>query len=835
MSTTQTALTHKRAASSIKLDSRLANGPSVVSLFVKNVRLLNLDLLPDWPVLTPASLSNQDARVRIRGTEWCLYQLFKVYDAATTADKLQPFFPPLEPLQSINLRAALYRCLNELKKNGVLARDAVLRKSMLDECQGDKFWELCLNFSSIVLHKVRVEHKNNARSKPVAERIGATQRLSKSHRESMLPLSVAHRAALTKVLQEKDRKRETFSRLYNVLVEKDADLQQRMANVSRKAQDRLLPDSPSTAVRANKLKVAQDVLDNQWVGSNELQAALVYGKPVSGADGSSSTAGGDFILTSQFDDLWEANKNDQLGSLAATEATLLEDLDARARQQRRRLQRWQNFHDKLLKQAQALIETTASASASASGTSDGARTSAAAPVQTPAPKRDTPLCFDRHQNLSIHDLEDLPQSPADRPMRDRTVVLTKYDDLLTAMREELRRNATPGQQPVAPPSRETLRDSRRISLRPVPHQNSLDMAMSMSPSPTEGHRRSPSQTAVPMRAHLTRRVSSRSRSYAQPKVISQRELVPLKSELFSPLKGGKRMSMAGPSPLGSSEQDSSSALGSYQYPDDSLDAALRRRGRDNSIGNQSASAIAAAAQFPSSRASSNSRSSSPLNNPPSTGSGDLSQQRRRSSLAARIPVVPSGAGMRTTLADRTRMSMAFQPAHSSAHSSSSGDDYENTGSNSHHQRAGSTMDEVHQESPSTAALLDRTRHSIARAPPAPARHHTKTNSQHNHPAHSRSRSTVYPVNQFDSPPPRNRPAHTSSDHDHPEAGGPQTPDDHPEDPSTVEADYASVFRARPKVKLSPVLSPRDSGHAGMMGVGAGLDLSEPIEAVAEED
>jgi hypothetical protein len=753
-----------------------------------------------------------------------------VYDAPTTADKLQPFFPPLEPLQSINLRAALYRCLNELKKNGVLARDSILRKSMLDECQGDKFWELCLNFSSVVLYKVHVEQKNNARSKPVAERIGTAQTLSRSNRESMLPLSVAHRAALTKVLHDKDRKRDTFARLSTVLLEKEADLQQRMENVSRKAQDRLLPDSPSTAGRASKLKVAQDVLDNQWVGSNELQAALIYGKPVSGTNGSSSTAAGDFLLTTQFDDLWEANKQDELATLAATEATLMEELDARARQQRRRLERWQNFHDKLLKQAQILIETTATTTAKI----------VPVPVaQTPAPKRDTPLCFDRHQNLSIHDLEDLPNSPADRPVRDRTAVLTKYDDLLTAMREELRRNATPGQQqqPVVPPSRETLRDSRRISLRPVPHQHSRDVSMSMSPSPTEGHRRSPSQTAVPMRAHLTRRVSSRSRSYAQPKVISQRELVPLKSELFSPLKGGKRMSMVsgvGPSPLGAFDQEPPSLLASNRYSDDSLDGTLRRRGRDDSISNQSASATA---QFASSRASSNSRSSSPLNNLPSTGSLDLSQQqRRRSSLAARIPVVPSGhagAGMRTTLADRTRMSMAFQPMQNSA---TAGDDFDLTISNGRPNRSSSIVDESHQDSPSAAALLERTRHSIARAPPV---HHTKTNSQHKS-THSRSRSIIYPVNQFDSPPSsanRTRLTHTSYDNENYEDES-RLAVGSAEDQSTVEGDYASVFRARPKVKLSPVLSPRDSGHAGMMGVGAGLDLSGSpvaIAAVAEED
>jgi hypothetical protein len=104
--------------------------------------------------------------------------------------------------------------------------------------------------------------------------------------------------------------------------------------------------------------------------------------------------------------------------------------------------------------------------------------------------------------------------------------------------------------------------------------------------------------------------------------------------------------------------------------------------------------------------------------------------------------------------------------------------------------------------------------------------HVKTNSQS---THSHSRSNIYPVNQFDSPPQSATRSRATNDNEDYEDGK-------AEDQTTVEGDYASVFRARPKVKLSPVLSPRDSGHAGMMG--AGLDLSESpvaIAAVAEED
>ncbi len=68
----------------------------------------------------------------------------------TSSQKLQPFFPALEPLQSLNLRAALFRCLDQAKKNGVLGRDTVLRKTMLDECKGDRLEEVLAVFSIAV-------------------------------------------------------------------------------------------------------------------------------------------------------------------------------------------------------------------------------------------------------------------------------------------------------------------------------------------------------------------------------------------------------------------------------------------------------------------------------------------------------------------------------------------------------------------------------------------------------------------------------------------------------------------------------------------------------------
>jgi len=53
----------------------------------------------------------------------------------------------------VNLRAALLRQLTDLKKDGALGPTVILRKTMMDECKGDKFEELLATFSMIVLKK----------------------------------------------------------------------------------------------------------------------------------------------------------------------------------------------------------------------------------------------------------------------------------------------------------------------------------------------------------------------------------------------------------------------------------------------------------------------------------------------------------------------------------------------------------------------------------------------------------------------------------------------------------------------------------------------------------
>src|ERR1700722_10726007 len=64
--------------------------PSNVTLFITNLRLLDLDLRPDWPSITTQTFSTQNAQQnqknRIRSIEWALFRLFELWDVEETRD-----------------------------------------------------------------------------------------------------------------------------------------------------------------------------------------------------------------------------------------------------------------------------------------------------------------------------------------------------------------------------------------------------------------------------------------------------------------------------------------------------------------------------------------------------------------------------------------------------------------------------------------------------------------------------------------------------------------------------------------------------------------------------
>ncbi|KAL2443752.1 hypothetical protein ABEF95_011646 [Exophiala dermatitidis] len=177
---------------------------SDIAIFIRALHLLNLDLLPDFPGISESTFTSNNVSLsqshistaagnatatasklpssrsanpnhkhtstststskvttqnappstsRVKAIEWCLYRLFEILNPEGTRAKLAAYFPPTTPSHSLNLRAALYKWLTELKKDGSLPRETVLRKTMLDECKGEKFDELMARFAMFVVRR----------------------------------------------------------------------------------------------------------------------------------------------------------------------------------------------------------------------------------------------------------------------------------------------------------------------------------------------------------------------------------------------------------------------------------------------------------------------------------------------------------------------------------------------------------------------------------------------------------------------------------------------------------------------------------------------------------
>lgn len=318
-----------------KHHTTVASSPTNVSLFLTNLRLLDLDLRPDWPGLNLLTLTDKDAtqgqKKRVQCVEWALYQLFALWDPEEARNKLQPFFPPLEQTQSVNLRAALLRCLEQAKKNGVLGRDTVLRKTMLDECKGERLEEVLAVFSSTVLKKVVTEEQLNSKNYPaVAQALALENRGYTGERTDLSSLIIAYKVSLKNKLDQKTDSRAQYKHFAQLLDSKERGITSRRdAYVQRSKIPKLSETSKQEIRRAVR---------TNWTGNERWMEALLYGDTKSQNDG---------VLTTPFDCVWRRVRSDRLDELGDTSGGLLEQLDNRVRAQQARLDKWQSFRKEM--------------------------------------------------------------------------------------------------------------------------------------------------------------------------------------------------------------------------------------------------------------------------------------------------------------------------------------------------------------------------------------------------------------------------------------------------------------------------------------------------------
>jgi len=254
--------------------------------------------------------------------------------------KLGPFFPALVPLQSLNLRAALFRCLNELKKKEILGKEVMIRKTMFDDCKGDKLQELLASFSTIVLRKVLAEgHRGKA---SIAGRLAIAERVTKDEHESFLPLAIAHQSSLTALLRKKRELRARYKDFGKILDSKEQELDRRFEAIVKTQgflDENPIPDH--TVSRVSKL------VENHWQGDARLVDVIVQGEEQRLRDS---------LLDEPFLKIWPKVSVDAFdGPIELNSHGLLEDLEKRVAGQEARLNQWKEFKEAMKRDVKPTI------------------------------------------------------------------------------------------------------------------------------------------------------------------------------------------------------------------------------------------------------------------------------------------------------------------------------------------------------------------------------------------------------------------------------------------------------------------------------------------------
>ncbi|RHZ51399.1 hypothetical protein CDV55_100330 [Aspergillus turcosus] len=359
-------------------------------VFIRNLKLLQLDLHPDWPDITVRSLSpsSQNQRQRIRAVEWALYHLVALWEPRIAQDKLRPFYPPLEPLQSVNLRAALSRVLSDLKKNGDLGRETIFRKSMLDDCKGDKVDELLAVFSTAVLRKVLASSMDGLPNPAV--RLSMAKGITPDEYQLMLPLILAHRVSLATMGERRSRIMDVHEKFSQLLDSKKSQLDDRSKEGP--------PDLPKDV--ANLDALARELKEN-WMGSEEWADTLLHG----GARSSS-----DAFLELPFETAWcKANETTVEDLTVSTTPDLLVDLESRIARQRNRLQKWRQVASSMREKDSAGVQTSGNTANKA------------------------PLAFKDHQALTVASISKAVRQPLARaaPRHDDQALLQSMNEALS--------------------------------------------------------------------------------------------------------------------------------------------------------------------------------------------------------------------------------------------------------------------------------------------------------------------------------------------------------------------------------------------------------------------
>jgi hypothetical protein len=269
---------------------------------------------------------------------------------------------------------------------------------MLEECKGEKFFEVLSMFSGLVLKKVLASRPHNKKKTAVARKLATATALTADQQQLLLPLAIAHKVALVNILRQKEEKRKRFTDFDGMLDVKATEINRRI----RKSKD--TPQARRPAVPPKEADALKRQLKDNWIGNQRWLDVMLHGDEVQAEDA---------FLNNSFNKVWRMVEQGRKLEDAEPEIGLLENLQLRVEEQQARLQKWQHFHKALQREEASTFETAAKA---------------AVPIKE--------FRFDDHLELQF------PKEMADDDAIKRPSLRPEYHEIIAEMDDELAHIAT---------------------------------------------------------------------------------------------------------------------------------------------------------------------------------------------------------------------------------------------------------------------------------------------------------------------------------------------------------------------------------------------------------
>ncbi|KAL9058929.1 MAG: hypothetical protein Q9162_001486 [Coniocarpon cinnabarinum] len=377
-------------------------------LLTRNLRLLELDTRPDWPALAKDTflIKNEvrsKTKARFKRAEWLLYHLCNIWSPSKSEEYLEPYFPPLEPLQSIKLRSNAFILLEELKRNGILPRGCPLRKSLLDDCVGHKFEELLCSFSTVVLQK---QAQDAGYHLGPLSRLAVQRGIEEADAELVTISSLALQHSLLNILHQRRVFHQRYLDLQNEFQVRSEyfNLLSGCNSASLRSYEATIADSHAICDTLKRHLRSSCNTDSTW------REIVLSGEFDADRDA--------LIETDDFDELWSCFRSNQAPRLSIVDQRSMFDVLERSKNnQKHRLERWRKFQNTVSRRNGELVIN---------------RSPTTSPRKTPRPPlQSSPSKTNRRK------LFDSQFSPlAARPRAQRASSLSKKQDVMVPVNGE---------------------------------------------------------------------------------------------------------------------------------------------------------------------------------------------------------------------------------------------------------------------------------------------------------------------------------------------------------------------------------------------------------------